>query len=109
MEKPLSGLWRRNAQTPEGKYLVTRRDGTIPDWPNFVIGAKDPAAPAALRAYAAEARRVGMNAQYVADILWLAEEFEHYRAEHGEGDPDRGRHRKDDPATILKMKGAQGS
>ena len=25
--KPLAGLWRNNPDTPEGKYLVRRRDG----------------------------------------------------------------------------------
>lgn len=103
-EKPLTGLWRRNDDTPEGKYLVKRRDGTIPEWPNFVLGAKDPAAPAALRAYADEALRLGMNAKYVTDIRHLANEFARYRKEHGEGDPDRGKHRKDDPATVEEMK-----
>lgn len=102
-EKPPSGLWRRNSSTPEGKYLVKRRDGSIPEWPNMVLGAKDPAAPAGLRAYADEAERLGMNLQYVEDIRWLAAEFEEYRASHGEGDPDRGKHRIDDPATIAEM------
>ncbi len=108
-EKPLSGLWRNNAETPEGKYLVKRRDGSIPEWPNFVIGAKDPAAPAALRAYADEAERRKMNEKYVSDVRYLATVFEDYRQRHGEGDPDRGRHRKDDPATIEEMRNGQGS
>lgn len=109
MSKPIGRLWRRDPSTPEGKYLVKRRDGTIPEWPNLVIGAKDPAAPAAIRAYADEAERLGMNAQYVADMRWLAEEFECYRLQHGEGDPDRGKHRVDDPATIAEMRTAKGS
>lgn len=108
-DKPLTGLWRRNPDTPEGKYLVKRRDGSVVEWPNLVIGARDPAAPAAIRAYADEAERLGYNAEYVSDMRWLAEEFERYRAEHGDGDPDRGRHRKDDPATIAEMRGALGS
>jgi hypothetical protein len=103
-QKPAAGLWRKNAETPEGKYLVKRRDGTVVEWPNFVIGAKDPAAPAALRAYAHEAERHGMNAQFVQDVLILAEEFEQYRMVHGAGDPDRGRHRDDDPATVAEMR-----
>lgn len=103
-EKPLAGLWRNNPETPEGKYLVVRRDGTIVEWPNFVIGAKDPAAPAALRAYANNARALGMNEQYVNDVLALARQFETFRLMHGEGDPDRGRHRNDDPDTVKKMK-----
>lgn len=103
-EKPLTGLWRRNADTPEGKYLVKRRDGSVPEWPSFVLGAKDPAASAALRAYAIQAEILGMNAKYVADIRALADEFDFYRERHGEGDPDRGRHRKDDPATVTEMR-----
>lgn len=103
-EKPASGLWRNNPETPGGKYLVKRRDGTIPDWPSFVLGAKDPAAAIALRAYAIAARKIGLNPQYVTDILKLANDFEAYRMANGDGDPDRGRHREDDPATIAEMR-----
>ncbi len=104
-EKQLAGgLFRDNPETKEGKYLVLRRDGTIVDWPNFTLGAKDPAAPAALRAYAHAARVVGMDQAYVDAVYKLADEWEEYRKEHGNGDPDMGRHRKDDPAIIEKMK-----
>lgn len=103
-EKPLTGLWRHNPETPEGKYLVLRRDGTVVEWPNFVIGAKDPAAPAALRAYADAGEAAGFNAEFVAGVRWLADSFERYRAAHGAGDPDRGRHREDDPVTVEKMR-----
>jgi len=102
--KPPSGLWRNDPETPEGKYLVKRRDGTVVEWPNFVIGAKDPCAPTALFAYAAAAERAGFNAEYVADVRRLAAEFEAYRLSNGEGDPDRGRHRSDDPQTIAEMR-----
>jgi hypothetical protein len=105
--KPPSGLWRNDPATPEGKYLVKRRDGTVPEWPNFVIGAKDPAAPAAIRGYANKARALGFNEQYCNDVLALAERFEEYRLDHGDGDPDRGRHRVDDPATIAEMRGGK--
>lgn len=108
-EKPVSGLWRRNAETSEGKYLVKRRDGTVVEWPNFVIGAKDPAAPAALRAYAKEAERLGFYEGYVNDVYELATEFEHYRIVHGSGDPDRGRHREDDPATVELMRSGRSA
>jgi hypothetical protein len=104
-KKPiLTGLWRNDPETPEGKYLVKRRDGTVVEWPSFVLGARDPAAPAALRAYADEAERLSMAAGYVADIRHLANEFEGYRSSKGEGDPDRGKHRKDNPETIAEMK-----
>jgi hypothetical protein len=104
-DKPAGGLWRNDLNTRGGKYLVLRRDGTVPEWPNFVLGAKDPAAPAALRAYAEAASAAGMNAQYCDDVRRLAIEFEGYRKSHGDGDPDRGRHRVDDPKTIAKMRG----
>src|ERR1700704_5669978 len=42
--RPRGGLWRNQEGTREGKYLVQRRDGSIPEWPYFVIGARDPAA-----------------------------------------------------------------
>ena len=102
--KPPAGLWRNSQDTPEGKYLVKRRDGTVVEWPNFVIGAKDPAAPAALRSYASEARRLGFNEKYCGDVEQLADDFDWYRRNFGVGDPDRGRHRVDDPATIAEMR-----
>jgi hypothetical protein len=87
-----------------GKYLVLRRDGTVPDWPYLVMGAADPVVPVALRAYADEAERNGLDPEYVQDIRSLADEFASWRAEHGEGDPDAPRHRVDDPAIIARMK-----
>lgn len=102
--KPLTGLWRDNPETPEGKYLVKRRDGTVVEWSNFVMGSRDPAAPAGLRGYADKAEELGMNSQYVAGVRRLAARFEKELASLGPGDPDRGRHRKDDPATVLEMR-----
>jgi hypothetical protein len=102
-------LWRNTEGTREGKYLVQRRDGTVPEWPYFVIGAADPAAPAALRAYADAAEHLRMDPEYVADLRRLAVAFTDWRLEHAEGDPDAPRHRTDDPETIAKMRGAQGS
>lgn len=104
--KPLSGLWRNDPATADGKYLVKRRDGTVPEWPHFVLGARDAAAPAALRAYADMAEVLGYHWEYVRDVRALAEEFGRYRVEHGEGDPDRGKHRKDDAGTVAEMRGA---
>jgi hypothetical protein len=104
-EKPIvHGLWRDCKETPEGKYLVKRRDGSVPEWPSFTLGAKDPCSPAALRAYAAEAMKVGLDIDYAKAVYRLADEFDRYREEHGNGDPDRGRHRKDDPQTVAEMK-----
>lgn len=105
----MAGLWRNNPETPEGKYLVKRRDGTVPQWPYFVIGGCDPAAPAALRRYADEAERLGMDAAYVTDIRNMAIHFEEWREEVGDGDPDAPRHRKDDPVTIAEMRKGRGA
>lgn len=105
----MSGLWRYGDKAPEGKYLVTRRDGSVPEWPSMVLGAKDPAAPAALRAYADEGERRGYDPVFVADVRRLADEFESYCATHGAGDPDAPPHRKDDPDTLAKMRLGKGA
>lgn len=101
----MAGLWRNETGTREGKYLVKRRDGTIPAWAWFVLGERDPAAPAALRAYANEAERLGMDPKFVADIRAMSLEWD--AAQAGGltplGNPDAGRHRVDDPATIAEM------
>lgn len=100
----LTGLVRDNPATPEGKYLVKRRDGTVPEWPSFVLGARDPYAEVALRAYAAAAHDADCNPEWVASLYRLAFEFREYRHEHGHGDPDKGIHRNDDPATVAEMR-----
>jgi hypothetical protein len=86
------------------KFLAVRRDGSVPEWPYLVIGARDPAAPAALRAYAAKASELGMGADFTDDVLRLADSFDEYRLLHGEGDPDAPAHRADDPATVERMR-----
>lgn len=58
----------------------------------------------ALRAYAVEAKSRSMPTGFIHDVLKLADEFDAYRAKHGDGDPEKGRHRKDDPATVAEMK-----
>lgn len=101
----MARLWRNTEGVREGKYLVQRRDGTMPDWPFFVIAASDPAAPKALHAYAEAAAENGMDPEYVRDIRTLAAEFSRWRTEHGAGDPDAPPHRTDDPATVARMRG----
>ncbi len=105
----MARLWRNTDGTREGKYLVQRRDGTVPEWPYFVIGAADPAAPAALVAYADAAEQLGLDPQYVADIRAMAVEWIAWRRENGSGDPDAPRHRTDDPETVRKMAWASGA
>lgn len=106
-EKPkLDRLFRHATETREGKYLVKRRDGTVPEWPWFVLGARDPHAVVALRAYAESiAADPDCHPDLPASIRRTADEWDAYRAEHGPGDPTRGRHRVDDPATVAEMRG----
>ena len=105
VDKPIMhGLWRDDKDTPEGKYLVKRRDGSVVEWPHFALGARDPCASAALRAYAAEAMKIGLDIDYAIAVYRLAGEFDVYRLANGNGDPDRGRHRKDDPQTVAEMR-----
>lgn len=99
----MSGLWRNNPETPGGKYLVQRRDGSIPTWPHIVLGAKDPAAAFALRQYAEKAQELGYDPAYVADIRKLANDFDAYREAHGEGNPTASPERQDNPEIVAKM------
>jgi hypothetical protein len=86
------------------KYLVKRRDGSVPDWPYLVLGAADPYAPAAIREYAAAAQSDGEDIAYVEDLERLAVSFEEWRAQHGAGDPSAPPHRTDDPDTVNQIK-----
>lgn len=107
----MARLWRNNPDTPGGKYLVKRRDGTIPAWMWFVLGERDPAAPAGLRGYADEAEKRGFDPEYVADIRTMADAWEQDLALGltTPGDPDAPRHREDDPATVAEMLKARGA
>lgn len=106
----LVGLFRDNPETPEGKYLVKRRDGSVAEWPSFVLGARDPYAAIALRAYADALYQglkngdQGITPEFIVGVRRWADKFDQYRKENGEGDPGKGRHRRDDPATIEEMK-----
>jgi hypothetical protein len=61
----MARLWRNIV--PGGKYLVVRRDGSVPEWQWFVLGSRDPAAPDALRTYADRAAQLGMDPEYVGN------------------------------------------
>lgn len=102
-------IWAKTEEHSEGKFLVARRDGSIPLWPHFVLGARDPAAPAALRAYAEAARVLGMDKDYWTSILELANDFEVYRAAEGDGDGDAPPHRRDDVRVVRLMGGGPGA
>jgi hypothetical protein len=101
----MSGLWKNDPDTREGKYpVVLRRDGTVPEWAWFVMGQRDPWAPAALRAYAKAAEVDRADPQYVADLRRMADEWESFQADgflgQNLGDPDAPRHRVDDPDVL---------
>ncbi len=105
-EKPiLTGLVRDNAKTPEGKYLVKRRDGTVVEWRSFVLGARDEDAADTLRFYADRKEKRGKaHPGWIAAMRRWADEMDAERAATGAGDPELGIHRQDDPATIAEMR-----
>lgn len=105
----MAGLWRKNPETPEGKYLLKRRDGSIVKVPFMAFLATDPAAPAGLRGYADRAEELKFDPEYVQDVRDLAMQFEDFFVENPPGDPDAPRHREDDPATIAEMRQALGA
>lgn len=85
------------------KYLVLRRDGARPPWPWFVLGGRDPAAPAALRAYAEQAQALGMEKAYVQKVEDLADDFQRHMAQHGPGDPDIPSLVQDNPIILSQL------
>lgn len=93
-----------------GKFLVVRRDGSIPNWTWFVLGAADPAAPMALRAYADECIRLGMDGDYAMDAVdeaakWESERLTREARGEKKGDPDAPRHRPDNPDVLAMLRG----
>ncbi len=100
-------IWAKTDEYREGKFLVVRRDGSVPHWPHFVLGARDPATPIALRAYADAAETLNFEPEYIASIRELADDFEVYRSQEGDGDPEAAPHRTDDPEVIAAMRGQQ--
>ena len=98
-------VWAKtDGAVKEGKFLVVRRDGTIPHWPHFVLGARDPCAQAALLAYANAAETQKFDPEFVESVRELAKDFEVYRTETGNGDPDAGPHRQDLLSVIQAMR-----
>lgn len=82
------------------KFLVQRRDATVPEWPWLVMGA---AAPHALRAYAEAAETYGMDLEHCHQVRLLAQRFEDWRRENYTGDPDGKPHREDDPVIVGRI------
>lgn len=102
-------IWAKTEEFSEGKFLVVRRDGSVPHWPHFVLGARDPNAPHALRAYANMCELAGdVDPEYVASIRELADDFEAYRMAQGNGDADAPPHRTDDPQVLRAMRHEAG-
>lgn len=95
-----------------GKFLVLRRDGTVPSWTWFVLGAMDPYTPAALRAYAQSVwRSVDKTMiQYGNDVMEASGAFEQERQSREKngtkkGDPEKGPHRKDSQLILKLLRG----
>jgi hypothetical protein len=86
------------------KFLVVRRDGTVPEWPYLVMGARDPYVPGAIRQYAKLAQEAGEPEDYTSDLYRLADSFDQYRQTYGEGDPASPPHREDDPLVVSRIK-----
>lgn len=101
----MSGLWREDEETPEGKYpIVLRRDGTVVTTPYFVLLERDPGFVAAMTAYADYHEREASDPAFVTDIRdWVR----HVQVEApAHGDPDAPRHRTDDPIVIAWARSA---
>jgi len=96
----MSGLWRNDTDTPEGKYpIVLRRDGSVVTTPYFVLLERDPAFSDAIRAYAAKHTELGSDPQFVNDLIEWANDADGSIRDYG--DPDAPRHRTDDPVVIA--------
>lgn len=98
-------VWQKTEELSEGKYLVVRRDGTVPWWPSFIMGGHDPAAAAGLRGYADKAEALGYEAEYVASVRSLADDYETLAAVGHPADPEAPPHRVDNPVIIAMMRG----
>lgn len=108
-KKDLNGLFRDNNDTREGKYLVLRRDNTVPDWPWFVLGARDPMAAWALWVYSWLGIFFTRNWSYLRGVNRLSWDFYDHRMLFGKGDPEKGPHREDDPWVIYRMRHGRGA
>lgn len=98
-------IWAKTKEFFEGKFLVVRRDGSVPHWPHFVLGARDPYAADALHFYANHVKQMGGDVEYADSIHELADDFESYRESQGDGDPEAPPHRRDDNHVIAAMRG----
>lgn len=107
-------IWAKtDGEVREDKYLVVRRDGTVPEWGHMVLALTDAGTPKALRAYADECQRFGLQPDFVASVRGLARDSESISEEakiqaafdgSKGSDPDAGPHRKDLPEVIDMMR-----
>ena len=102
-EKSSSKIWAQRDDIEGGKYLVLRRDNTVLPGPHFVLGPRDPIAEIAMLAYADAALKANLDFGFVASCYNQAGMMRDYRKEYGDGDPDRGPHRKDELEIIKRM------
>lgn len=85
---------------------MVRRDGSVPVWPHFVLGAADPASRAALHAYAHASLGINGDRQFAASVIELADgPFREFIYHNPCGDPLQPKHRTDDPLVIRTMRG----
>lgn len=99
-------IWAKTEEFSEGKYLVVRRDGTVPEWPHFVLGGFDPCSSAALIRYAEVAQQMGYDPDFVGSVLQLARDFSDLMLSERArkvSDPDAGPHRRDNPDVVALM------
>jgi hypothetical protein len=91
------------------KYLVVRRDGTMPQWPSFVLGAQDPASSAALRAYVhahmEQGKQDDEKLAYLQGILDEADAWDRYREEHGARQPEEVDRREESHDVMTALGG----
>lgn len=100
----MSGFWKSKLGKRVRKYLVVRRDGTVPPWDWFVLAESDPAAPDALVAYADKCEELGNTSpQYVADVRTMAQDWAEHQGSIPAGDPGAPKHRTDDPITLWRL------
>lgn len=106
----LDTLFHENPATPEGKYLVKRRDGSVPGSPSFVLLGADPMAPWTLRFYSLLGFVMRHFSWSLVKSMWrFASRMTAHRKKHGKGDPGMGKHRIDDPATLAEMRKGQSA
>ena len=89
-------------QRMKEKYLVIRRDGTVPEWPWFVLGGRSPYSLEAARAYLGAAERDGADEAHLAAIREIVSALEAYPKG---GDHDDG---PDDPSIVQVMQDGRG-